>query len=236
MDYLTILQRLHTEAGRQGTTPASVLNLSGMNARLLDWVDDSYREIQLLHESWLFRRGDFTFDTSALGGGLTAYKQNYTASDASITDLAAWKYDPDHNQFSGIRIYSSVNDETDLVFVQWDDFRANYKFGSHRTQTGRPTIFSIKYDNSIDLWSIPDAVYTVNGEYIKQADTMSANDDEPVIPADFHMIIVWKALMFYGTYEGAPEIFDRGQFGYRDMLAKLEFDQLPKLVYGAPLA
>lgn len=229
MDYLTLLQTLHVEAGRQGVTPAAVTGLTGMNSRLLSWIGRAYADIQLLHESWLFRRGEFSFST-------VASTQNYSASDASITDLAAWKYDSDHNQLSGIRIYSSVTDEQDLIFIPWDDFRANYKYGSFRSQSGRPTIFSVKYDNTIDLWPVPDAVYTVNGEYIKQADTLSGNTDEPIIPADFHMSIVWKALMLYGAYEGSPEDYARGQDEFKKILAQLEYNQLPKMRYGAPLA
>lgn len=228
MDYLSLLQRLHLESGRSGITPSAVTGLTGMNSRLLGWIDDAYRNVQLLHDSWLFRRGDFSYTT-------VASTQNYTASDASLSDLADWKYNPDGNYLSGIRIYSSVSDEQDMFFIPWDDFKTSYKYGSHRTQTGRPTVFSIKYDGSMDLWAIPNAVFTVNGEYIKQADTMSANNDTPVIPSDYHMIIVWGALMLYGAYEGAPEDYARGQDEYDKILLKLEYNQLPKIRFGPSL-
>lgn len=228
MNFLQLVQRLHSEAGLQGTAPASIVSQSGTALRLVNWINTAYEEIQDLYESWMFRRDDFSFST-------IASTQNYTPTGVSITDLAAWWFNPDHNELSGIRLYQSASDEVDLIYIPWDEFRATYKFGALRSQTGRPTIFSVKPDLSIDLWPIPDGVYTVNGEYVKQAATMSANDDEPLFKVQ-QMIIVWKAMMLYGGFEGAIEAYDRGEQGYANSLAKLEFNQLPKMTFGAPLA
>lgn len=199
-----------------------------MNARLVNWILKGYEDVQQEHETWLFRRDDFSFET--ISG-----TQTYTPLAAGIDDFGAWYFDPDHSNLSGIRIYSSASDEQDLIFFPWDEFRANYKYGSFRTQSSRPTIFSIKPNMSMELWATPDAVYTVNGEYIKTTQTMTANADEPLF-SDYHMVIVWKALMYYGAYEGAPEVYAHGEKEYRKMLAKLEINQLPKITYGAPLA
>jgi len=228
MNFLQLVQRLHTETGRQGDAPDAVTGQTGMNARLVNWILQADQEVQTLHESWLFRVGEFSKPT-------VASTQNYAPADWSITDLAAWKFDPDINNLSGIRIYSSESDETDLVYLPWDDFRATYKFGSSRTQTGRPSIFSIKPDNSIDLWQIPNAVFTVNGEYIKQAVAMTGDTDEPPYPSDYHMIVVAKAMMFYGAYEGADEIYSDGEGKYNTLLSRLEFNQLPKIQWGPSL-
>ena len=227
MNFLQLVQRLHTETGRQGTTPSTTVSQTGMNARLVNWINTAYEEIQSLHETWRFRIADFSFST-------IASTQNYTPTGVSITDLAQWKYDPDHNNLSGIRIYSSVADETDLIFVPWEDFRATYKLGSNRTVSARPTVFSIRPDNSMDLWAIPDAVYTVNGEYVKSTDELSGNTDTPLF-SDCNMIIVWKALMYYGAFEGAPEVYVFAEDQYNKLLYSLERTQLPQLQYGQSL-
>lgn len=228
MNFLQLLQRLHSEAGLQGTAPAIVTGQTGMNARLVNWIQTAYGNVQGLHETWLFRSADFSFPTIAT-------VQNYTAVGVGLTDFANWKYDPDPNNLSGIRLYSSEADEQDLIFMPWDDFRATYKYGSARSDSARPTIFSIKPDMSMDLYAIPDAVYTVNGEYVKSIDELSGNTDTPLFPSDYHMIIVWGALMLYAAYEGAPEVYAHGNKEYRDMLVKMSMNQLPKMMYGAPL-
>lgn len=230
MTYLELVQRLHTEAGLQGTAPSAVAAQTGMAARLVNWIQDAYADIQGIHETWLFRIADFSFST-------TAAKQNYTSTEAGITSgFANWKYNPDPNTLSGIRLYSAVADEQDLEYVPWEDFRAIYKFGSSRTQSGCPTIFTIKPNMSLDLWPIPDAVYTVNGEYVKAVDVLVTNTpDSPVFLSDFHLIILWKALMYYGAFEGAPEAYAHGQQEYNKLIGKMELRELPKPSYGPPL-
>ena len=144
MNYLSMVQRLHSEAARQGTTPATVVGATGFNARLVNWIQTAYEDVQSEHETWLFRRAEFS-EVTADG------TSNYSASDWTITDLGAWKINPNPEELSGIRLYSAVADEQDLEYIPWDIFRLTYKFGSFRSQSGRPTIFSIKPDMSMEL-------------------------------------------------------------------------------------
>ena len=228
MTFLQLVQRLHSEAARQGSAPTTVISQSGFTQRLINWILTAYEDVQSEHESWHFRRSDFSWTT-------TASTQNYTSAEHLITDLAAWRIDTDHNNLSGVRLYSSVADEQDLIYFPWDDYRATYKYGSFRTQSGRPTIFSIKPDLSMDLWPIPDATYTVNGEYYMDMQTMALDASVPILP-DYHMIIVWKALMYYGAFEGAPDVYAHGQNEYQKLLSKLEINQLDRASWGYPLA
>ena len=228
MNFLQMVQRLHSEAGRQGTTPATVLSQTGMNSRLVAWIQSAYEDIQNLYQTWLFLVDDFSFST-------VSGTANYTPAVAGITDLQSWKFNPNHDCLSGIRLYSAEADETDLIYCPWDEYRTIYKFGAHRSATDRPSVFSIKPDKSMELWANPNAVFTVNGEYIKQAHTLSANADVPLFD-DYHMVIVWRALMLYGAFEGANDAYTHGQNEYEDLLAKLIVDQLPKITWGPPLA
>jgi len=213
---------LRQEAGLSGTGPASVLSQTGEMKRIVDWVSSAYEDIQNLHQTWRFLRTAFSFSTIAA-------VQDYTPASVSLTDFGSWiKND--------IRIYSSTSDEDQLIYSPWEEFRINYYLGSNRTSSGRPTVFTVKPSNAIALWAIPDAVYTVNGEYYKTAQTMSANADSPLLPTRFHMIIVWKGLMHYGAYAGADEKYAHGNNEYKKLLSMLEFDQLEDTTYGEPLA
>lgn len=190
--------------------------------RIVDWISSAYEDIQNLHATWRFLRNDFSFST-------IISTQDYTPAAVSLTDFAHWiKTD--------IRIYSAVADEYFLDYCPWEIFREAYFFGSNRTQSGRPTVVTVKPNNALALWQIPDAVYTVNGEYYKSAQIMSANADIPVIPARYQMIIVWKALLHYGAYAGAEEKYAHGNNEYKKILSMLEFDQLEDTTFGEPLA
>lgn len=190
--------------------------------RVADWISSAYEDIQNLHATWRFLRDDFSFST-------IADTQDYTPAAVNLISFASWVKED-------IRIYSALSDEQFLEYHPWEIFRQAYFIGTQRTQTGRPTIVTVKPNNALALCQIPDAVYTVNGQYYKAAQVMSANDDTPVIPVRHRMIIVWRALTYYGAYAGADEKHAHGSNEYKKLLFALQHDQLENMTYGEPLA
>lgn len=228
MNFLDLCKRLRQEAGGSGTGPASVTDQTGFDKQIVDWIATSYEFIQNLHPTWLFLRKDFEFDT-------TIGKREYSIADTGITDLRNWKID----QYGDIRYYlksSGVNAEQYMQFLIWDDYKQIYLFGSTRNASGQPQFCSIHPDKSLDFYLVPDAVYTINGEYWRTPDVMTANTSIPIFPDEFHMIIVWYALTLYGAFDSAEEKYSQGRNEYRKMKLALEFDQLPVVSYGKPLA
>ena len=228
MTFLQLVQRVHVESGRQGDAPTTVIGQTNMNQRFVNWVLSAYEFIQGMHESWLFRQKEFSFPT-------VNATQNYAPATLLFTDFGAWRVNPDANELSRIKIYSAAADEQYLEYVPWEDYLATCKLGSNRTQSGRPTMFTIKPNLSMDLWPIPNAIYTINGEYVKSIQTMTIDTSVPILP-DYHMIIAWQALKYYGAFEGAAEVYSHGQNEFELLIAKLEYNQLPKLSWGSPLA
>jgi len=224
MNFLQLAQRLHSEAGVQGSTHTTVVGQTGMLLKLVNWISTANDDIQNLHpRGWKFLQKAFSFVT-------VATQQNYTPLEAGITYMGDWKTDD-------VRAYSAAADESELVYVPWDMFRLAYKMGTNRTQAGRPSVFSIMFDMSMELWPIPDAVYTVNGEHWMSANTMVVADaSAPLIPSQYHMIIVWRALMLYAAKQGADEVYAHGNNEYNKILRRLEANQLPRITYGRPLA
>lgn len=223
MTFLELCQRLRQEAGISGSGPVSVLGQTGEMKRVVDWISTAYEDIQNMHNSWRFLRADFSFPT-------INNVQDYTPAAVNLPEFAEWMRDD-------LRIYqTSVADETYLSYVPWAAFRQNYLFGSQRTETSRPTIVSVRPNTALSLWQVPNGAYTVSGEYFKTADIMTANASVPVIPARFQLIIVWKALMYYGAYAAADEKYAHGNNEFKTMKSRLELDQLDRATYGAPLA
>lgn len=227
MNYLQLCQRLRSEAGVSGSGPSGVTGQTGFHLKLVEWVASAYQDIQNQHDNWLFLQEDFSFST-------TIGTRAYTPLDAGISDLERWK----RNEYGDMRCYSSVGvqDEQSLDYIPWENYKPIYLFGTNRTASGRPTYFSVKPNKTLDLHHVPDQIYTINGEYFQTPDIMSGNLDEPVFPSNFHMIIVWRALMMYGAYDAADEKYVQGKNEYRKLLKKIEADQLPEYSFGAPLA
>jgi len=224
MTFLQLCQRLRQETGISGVGPSAVTGQVGELKKIVDWTLSAYEDIQNLHASWKFLQTSFTFPTIAA-------TQNYTPEAVSLSDLATWKT----SEETDLTIYSSTSDEQYLLYVPWNNFKSVYMFGSNRIQTLRPTIATIKPDNSMSLWAIPNDVYTVTGEYYKKAQTMTLTTDEPLIPSQYHLIIVWRALMYYGAFVAADEKYSHGQNEYMRILKRLEFSQLPRIGWGEPL-
>ena len=227
MNFLALCQRLRQESGSSGSGPASVKDQTGESKRIVDWIVAGYEDIQNFHPNWQFLQQSFNFT-------MTIGKRNYTPAEAGVTNHESWKLS-DYGDFRNY-IDPNAQDEQYLYSIPWNEYRLNYLYGTNRTTTGRPKILSVKPDKSLDFFQIPDKAYIVDGEYYQQPDIMEENEDVPIFPSQFHLIIVWRALMFYGAYEAADERYSHGQNEYKKLLRKLEGDQLTKMTYGAPLA
>lgn len=227
MDYLALCQRLRQEVGASGTGPTSVVSQTGEYQLLCNYIAQAWTEIQEEHSAWNWMRKSFTFNT-------VANQQGYApaAAPLSLTDFASW----DEDTFRLYRTATGVSDEQYLTWMPYQSFRDLYQFGTQRTTYQRPIAFAIAPDKQILLGNAPDAIYTVVGEYIKTPQTLSANDDIPEMPTRFHMAIVYRAMWHYGHYDASPEIVARGDALYRDMLVRLELDQLPPMGLAGALA
>jgi len=226
MDFLAICRRARQECGAPGDGPVTVVGQNGENKRIVDWCAQAYVDIQERRPSWDWMRADFAFDT-------TAGKQAYSPADAGIdATFAAWRPD-------SLRIYRTsggVNGEIHLPCIRYDVFRDSYLLGSLRTAQSMPVVASIAPNKDLLLAFTPNDEYTVVGEYFTHPVTLTADADVPAMPARFHMAIVYRAMMSYGNYVMAPEIYQRGLIGYNDMMRKLDLDQLPPVVLPGAIA
>lgn len=220
MTFLEICKRVASKAGIAGNTPASTVNQSGEALRIVNWVQDAYCEIQDKNPDWWFMRLPFTFLCTV---GQSAYPK------ATVTDLANWK-DND------VRCYlTTTDDEQWLSYRPWDEFRLTRLMGSSRTVAGRPQDFTVSPDRDMVLWPIPDAAYTIGGEYYQSAKLFVNDTDVPRFDR-FHMAIVYKALEYYGAYSSEPSVYSDAQRNYERLLDKLEAEESDAPVLGGSLA
>lgn len=226
--FLQLVQRLRSEAGVSGADPVTCQNQTGDFLKLVRWINDAYLDIQNKHAEWFFLRTGFTFTTNT-----STNQQSYTPAQCNTTNFGNWKRD-------SLRIYTTslgFGNEMILPFTPYDDFRNLYLYGANRTNYMRPSLYSIDPQKNIVLGGPPDLVgYTINGEYWASATYMQADTDTPVIPPQYQLAIVWRALMWYGQYEGAEESVARGTSEFRALMFRLEKDQLPTIGFGEPLA
>jgi hypothetical protein len=233
MTWLSMVNRVRREAGVSGSNLITLGGtLAAENTRIKDWVDEAWIDIQRLRPDWNFMLSDFAFNTT-IGVG------DYTAATLStpLTRFKNWKKDT----FRAYLTATGFPDEQIVDHISFSRFRDMYLFGNMRSTTGRPVLFSIDQDKHVRIGPVPDAVYTINGQYYRLATGFAAEADTPQTTAplfeeDFHMLIVWKALESYGLYESAPEVLLRAQTEAQKIMSRLTIDEMPQISYAAPLA
>ena len=231
MTFLQLVQRLREKSGSVGTGPTAVTAQTGESLRLVNWVNEAWTEIQARSPHWKWMRKDFSFQTAA---SKIFYLPTITAGEVGIADFGRWH---DQDTFRMYRTSLGRADEQYLVPWDYQTFRDSYDFGIQSTILNRPSVWAERdKDQAILLGPTPDAIYTVTGQYQASPSVLAADADLPGLPAEFHMLIVYKALMLYAEYEAAAEVFSANQKAYDRMYSMLEDDQLEGISFGAPLA
>lgn len=226
MNLLQLVNQTRIECGVSGPALATAQSQSGESARIVAWVQQAWIDVQTSKEDWLFLREPFTFNTVA-----DQWQYN-AATDCGLTDFGNWKRD----SFRASTVGNNYQDEQLLNYMEWTTYRNLYRYANMRNTKARPVVVSITPEKDLAFGSTPDQAYVIDGEYYTQPVSLTADTDSPAIPARFHMIIVYRAMMYYAGYEAAPEVLARGDFEYRRLYARMEIDQLPTIVSGAPLA
>jgi hypothetical protein len=221
MNKLDLAKKVAIHAGMNASRPVTTVNVSGEEAKIVDWVNMAYRDILTMHEDWRFLYDDFSFQT-------TIGKTQYTPTEAGIADLKNWITDD-------VRYYRELPNENDLFHCGWEEFKRVYLFGSARTQEGEPAQFSIMPNRTFVIWPIPTEVFTINGWCFKKGLDMVLDTDEPIFSEEYHWLIVWRAITYYGADYVEADRYSHGEREYRRIKGNMEYNELPAFQRGAPL-
>lgn len=225
MSFLQMVQRLRQESSTSGAPPATTLNQVGDYRRLVDWISTAWMDIQNEKKDWFFMRQPIAFNT-------VASQQVYTAAQCGVASFGNFKFD----SFRFYRVSAGYASELDLLYMLYDDFRNVHLFGANRSRIQLPLNFSIDPSKNFVIGPTPDDIYTVNGEGFAQPTELTLDTDRPTLPPQYHMAIVWRALMYYGTFENAPEAYGRGETEYNRLMRRIYSDQTPMITQASALA
>lgn len=227
MNLLQLAQAVKRESGLAGGGPTAFATASGDDARIFHWVIGAWREIDLMHEAWGWRRASATAPTN----GTTAL----AVSDFGMADFGAWKRASRDYGVSAWRTADGVACEQQLAWMPYETFRRAYLLGAH--QAAGLQHWSLTPGGDLLVGPTPDADHTVRADYIRDHTALAADADVPALPSRFHMLIVWEALLQYGGYDAASEVAQRARRNADALWGPLSQDQLPAVGWGArPLA
>lgn len=231
MNFLALCQTLRSECGLSGTGPATTAGQTGEMLRLVNWINAAYMDIQAAHQDWEFLRKSFTLATLGSSGG--SLKTSYApVADIGLSDFGMWCK-------KTFRVYSTAagtNSETFLTDEDYEAWRNVYLFGAQRSVANRPFVVAIAPSKALCFGPHADTGYTVVGDYYMAPQPLVNDTDIPILPTQFHMMIVYRAMMFYGGYDAAPEVYQRGEGEFKKAMDRLTAGWLPEVQLAGPLA
>jgi hypothetical protein len=237
--YLQLCQKLKRDSAIAGPTltPTTVVNQTGVLEKLVGWVSDSYRDIQMRHPNWRWMRSKFMVLT-------TANEDTYAFGACTDTNDSAliarfWRWWP-QDRLDPFRIYltsGGQGGEYFLIWIPYEDFRRIYEFGVQTTTTGQPIHVSVDDLDRIVVGPNPGTTqYTISGKYQRGPQILAANGDVPEFSVNYHDLIVYYAMQRYAYNSVAPEVLTAAKLQTSRQLRALEAAQLPGIRLGGPLA
>ena len=230
MNFLELVNRLKRKARVTGAAMTAVTGQAEEFARLVDFCNEAWQDIQLTRPDWKWMRNSMTFPTVAAQPTYTLAQIESTGT--GFANFGNWERDT-------FRCYTTAvgtDDENEISWMPYDQWRDVYQIGATRTTESRPVQFTITPSLGIGLGGTPAAGYTITGDYYKAATEMTLTTDTPSLPSQFHMAIVYRAMMFYGVSESAPEVYDEGASEFAKMMARINLHQLPEVGIAGALA
>lgn len=224
MTYLELCNKLIQKCAISGGELTAVTGLTGESGRVVAWIDEAYSAIQMIHPNWNWMQKDYSFET--IEG-----QSSYTPAQCGITDFGEWKPDSHRSYITSVGVAS----EDFLRDMEYDAFRNTYLFGNMRLTQGRPLHVSVSPANSsLNLGLTPDSIgYTVGGQYYHEPLHLVEVADTPTLPSKYHMIVVYRAMMYYGAYEAASDVYNEGSSAYNELVRKLNNEQLQDVEAGS---
>lgn len=207
MNRLELVNRLISESGVTNLSLGSTLNQRGEALQFVNWLDDAWLEIQgLMNWPSLWEQATVTI---AAGNSLMAQ------------GVQAKRYVKDSAFVGGMQ----------LGYVPWDDFRLAWP---SLQAADRPTCWTIRPDRAFVVNAIVQSGVAVQVERFKQPQRFTSDTEVPSLFEEHHMMIVWRALMLYASFDEAGVIYRRGASEYA-LMKRLAAGDLPEMAAGEPL-
>lgn len=217
MNYLQLCQELVAELGLAGSTgPSTVLNQRGELRNVVRWIRDADLWISNQWKDWKFLRCDYN--------GVVQANEREASPPNNPTGVQVRKWDRD-----SIVLNFGSTAAKPLIWEPWSTFRKLRMLGSAFLTIDEPATFAIKQDGIVPkLWVYPkaNATYPLYGEFWRRPPVLTNDTDEPLMPAEYHRLIVATAAIMYANREDAPEIIAGMEAEHETLLEQLKADQL----------
>jgi hypothetical protein len=230
MNFLELVQSLHSETGASGQVPGDVTGQTNENRQLVNWTRSAWQMIQSMR-LWRFLRSEKVIAT-VIG------QADYLLATLPIpwTDFRELDVVDTNARYSRVILTRSNGSKQRLQYLPYEAFLDAFALSPASSTT--PTAFTFTPGNlALRFYPTPDKVYSINIPYFKQAQVLTAKTDTPLMDAELHWVIVWRALMLYADHNNIADFRMNAKAKYRQELSKMIERYEPVFeVAGEPLA
>jgi hypothetical protein len=229
VNFLQATQRLYSELGRSGSGPTAYVGASASNLRLFNAVADAWLDIQSDPIGWRWMLRQFE------SVPLTVAVDSYSAADLGVVDFGRWRMPDDWYSVFQHDPAVSPTQRVKVQYIERDQFERQFR--DNPPPAGPPQYWTIDPEDKLIVAPTPDKPYVLRAEYYIEPVSLIADANTPSMPVQFHMLLVWRAMVQIAQFDAAPENVSRASDKEQELLTLLMLDQGPKITINArPLA
>lgn len=168
---------------------------------------------------------------AALGGGACTL----SGPAVSLEPFGRWQV-PTEQYTVNLFLTDDPASHWALDWLEYEEFQRRFIVGT--VDDAQPRWWSVGPDKRLLIAPAPDTdAYSVTADYWARPTELTADDDEPSMPEQFHMLIVWRALLEVASFDAAPEVETRAKRNLKTIWTDLVEDQAPRIqLTDVPLA
>lgn len=214
MNFLQLCQDLVSELGLAGSTgPTTVVGQTGELRNVTRWIAQACLDIDNMWQDWKYLHIEYL--------GIIPLGSRTPSAPNNPAGLKIRKWDRD-----SFVINAGSTAVKPLIYEDWATFRKVRELGTAGLSVDEPAIITVLPDGTLRTYPTANATYPIRGEGWRRPTLMTADTDEPLIPADYHRLILATAAVKYGNREDAPEIIAGLEAEYTYGIDRLQADQL----------
>jgi hypothetical protein len=207
MNFKTLVAKVNLHAGLQGVIAST--DASGYQEYLSEAVRSSWSDLQLQREDWKFMWETMEFTTTA---GTNEYTNDFLTS-ALDHGVSKWKK-------------TTLLRNNDIqIFKNYDEYWNHKEEWESSLEPRFYTIREYREDGLIII--SPNSTDVIRADYYRTPQILEGNTSVPLLPEEFHYLIVWKALEDVAAYLGNQSIYERNSYKADILENKLMRSQVP---------
>lgn len=216
MNYLDLCKRLRQEAGYSGSGPASVNGQSGEMKRVVSWIKEAWLDIQRMSSYWRFMLNGFQVSL-AVGESSVSLANDYKMLTPDTVVLT---------RADGSKTYPSVlRPEQMRQLIRERVEPASY-----------PRFVSVDDAGEMTVFPVCGEAVSIAGDYYRTPVELVENTDEPHCREEYHMAIVWHALLQSGSFDESSNVFARASNNFATLYSQMCLNERPRLKKSEPVA